>query len=165
MTISKTSNLWFTWSIVIFVLLLPPLFLNCAAQGGQEATTSNAKAKFDTDFFPINPWCSYFRSGLSGMADCNFTTAGFFVESKDLPYCKKLGLKAILPSGLPRDFVRLSELSDEEIDRRIKEAVSETKNNPNVLGYFLIDEPGATAYHALGVAVQAVEKYAPGKLA
>ena len=99
------------------------------------------------------------------MAECNFTTAGFFVDPKDIPYCKELGLKAILPSGLPRNYGNLVKMSDAEIEAQIKRAVWETRNDPRVLGYFLIDEPGAIAFHALGVAVKAVKKYAPGKLA
>ena len=165
MTISKTSNLWSGLLITMFIVFLASLLLNGSTQGEQEATASNVEAKFSPDFFPINPWGSHFRAGLPPMAECNFTTAGFFVTTEDIPYCKEVGLKAILWSGLPRNYGALAKMSDVEIEAQVKKAVWETRNDPRVFGYFIIDEPGAIAFHALGVAVKAVKKYAPGKLA
>ena len=165
MIISQTSNLWSGWLIRMFIVFLAPLILNGHAEGEQQATASNMEDNFSSDFFPINPWGSHFRAGLSPMAECNFTTAGFFVDAKDIPYCKELSLKAIIWSGLPRSYGALAKMSDEEIEAQVKKAVWETRNDPTVLGYFIIDEPGAIAFHALGVAVEAVKKYAPGKLA
>ena len=140
------------------------LFLNSEAPG-EQAGVPSAKAAFCPGFFPINPWGSHFRSGLTLMAECNLTTAGFFVDPKDVPYCGELGLKAIVWSGLPRNYGNLVKMSDADIEAQVKKAVWETRNDPRVLGYYLIDEPGAIAFHALGVAVKAVKKYAPGKLA
>ena len=165
MIISQTSNLWSGWLVRMFIVFLAPLFLNGDTRGEQEATASNVEAKFSPGFFPINPWGSHFRAGLAPMAECNFTMAGFFVTPEDVPHCKELGLKAIIWSGLPRDYGALAKMSDEDIEARVKKAVWETRNDPTILGYFIIDEPGAIAFHALGVAVKAVKKYAPGKLA
>ena len=90
MIISQTSNLWSGWLIRMFIVFLAPLILNGHAEGEQQATASNMEDNFSSDFFPINPWGSHFRDGLPPMAECNFTTAGFFVDAKDIPYCKEL---------------------------------------------------------------------------
>ena len=52
-----------------------------------------------------------------------------------------------------------------KIDERIEKVVQETKDLPNVIGYYIVDEPGAYKFKALAAAVAAVKKYAPGKLA
>ena len=160
-----TTNLWCSGWVVTLVLASVLLSAEGRAQNGPEPTASAPEAPFSPDFFPINPWGSHFRHGLAPMAECHFTTAGFFVDAKDIPRCEELGLKAVVWSGLPRNYGELAKMSDEAIDAQVKKAVWETRHDPRVLGYFLIDEPGAIAFHALGVAVKAVRKYAPGKLA
>ncbi len=133
----------------------------------------------DPDFFPILPWdplegwdgkrTDYEVNGLESLVACHFNMAGF-VRPKDLPRCRKLGLGAILlPSGggvLPLKYQReWKHLSDEEIDRRVKAMVKAGGANPALCGYFIMDEPGVADFPALGKAVAAVAKYAPGKLA
>ncbi len=127
------------------------------------------------DFFPILPWSPQHGwkapfeikrpQGLESIAECNFTMAGF-VRPEDLPLCEKLSLAAIVvpDSGLVmgREW---RTLSDAEIESRIIRIVVKTKHSPAVMGYFITDEPGATAFPALAKAVAAVKKYAPGKLA
>ena len=155
MALSKTSNLRCGWLVIVFIVFLAPLFSNGAAQG----------EPFSPDFFPINPWGSHYVSGISTMAESNFTTGGFFVEPDHVPYVEAMGLNSILPSGLPRNYGDLMTWSDAAIEAQIESAVWETRNDPSVLGYFIIDEPGAIAFPKLSVAVQAVKTYAPGKLA
>jgi hypothetical protein len=131
------------------------------------------------DFFPILPWDAYHgtkkplidrgTSGLEGIAECNFNMAGF-VLPQDLKWCKKLGLGAIMfptneafdTPGSTRDW---RNLSGEKIDDRIKQMVKAAGSSPAVMGYFIMDEPGAKDFPALGRAVAAVKQYAPGKLA
>lgn len=131
------------------------------------------------DFFPILPWDPYHgwgrpsierqTNGLESIAQCNFNLAGF-VLPRDLPLCRKLGLGAIL---LPTDpaFTNLQylldwrKLSDAEIDRRVKSMVTSAGSNPAIMGYFITDEPAIQDFPALGKAVAAIKKYAPGKLA
>lgn len=132
------------------------------------------------DFFPILPWDPYHgwarpniersrSDGLASIAECNFNLAGF-VLPKDLRECRKLGLGAII---LPSDsaftnFQYLCDwkkLSDAEIDRRVKDDVAAAGSNRAIMGYFIMDEPGAGDFPALAKAVAAVKKYAPGKLA
>jgi hypothetical protein len=130
------------------------------------------------DFFPILPWDpqhTWYRplvnesNGVDTIAECNFNMAGF-VLPKDLLRCKKLGLGAIV---LPTDaactnfdyFLQWKKLSDAEIDRRVRDMVRGAGRNPAVAGFFITDEPGVSDFAALGKAVAAVKKYAPGKLA
>jgi len=56
-------------------------------------------------------------------------------------------------------------LGDEEIDARVKAFVETCGTSDAILGYYIIDEPSASMFPALGKAVAAVRKYAPGKLA
>ena len=127
------------------------------------------------DLFPILPWDVLHgwkephrnpKNGLESIAECNFTLAGF-VKPEDLPLCEKLGLAAIMAPSIGDKpwFGKWREMSAEEIDRAVKEIVEATGDSPAVLGYFIMDEPGAPAFPALAQAVAAVKKYAPGKLA
>ncbi len=131
------------------------------------------------DFFPILPWSPYHGwkkpfvehrpNGLESIAECSFNMAGF-VWAKDLRRCEKLGLGAIV---VPADDDAVSpayrrewkNLSDEGIERRIKDMVRAAGKSPAIKGYFIMDEPGVRDFPALGKAVAAVKQYAPGKLA
>ena len=127
------------------------------------------------DFFPIVTWDRRVgwkgagRSGdggLQGVADCHFTVAGF-VRPEDVPLCERLGLAAIVaPSEATKPwFPNWKNLSDDDIDRGIRLMVEKSGNGKAVLGYTIMDEPGAAAFPKLAKAVAAVKKYAPGKLA
>jgi hypothetical protein len=127
------------------------------------------------EFFPILPWDALHdwkkpyrapKRGLENIADCGFTMAGF-VKPEDLPLCEKLGLKAIMAPAETEEpwFGEWRKLSDQEIDKRVKEMVDRTGQSRAVLCYFIMDEPGAPSFPALAKAVAAVKKYAPGKLA
>ncbi len=130
-------------------------------------------------FFPILPWDPYhgwsnpFRehpqNGLESIADCNFNMAGF-VFRKDLPLCARLGLGAIVLSvdyedTYPTYQREWKKLPGEEIEHRIKQMIRACGKSPAIKGYFIMDEPGAADFPALGKVVAAVKKYAPGKLA
>lgn len=132
------------------------------------------------DFFPILPWDPYHgwakpnlehteENGLRSIAECNFNFAGF-VLPRDLKECRKNGLSAILFSRDPAftnvDYIfKWRQLSNADIDRRVRDLVRGGGNNPVVKGYFITDEPGVQDFPALGKAVAAVKKYAPGKFA
>ena len=131
------------------------------------------------DFFPILPWSPYHGwarpfiedrpNGLESIAECQFNMAGF-VFRKDLRLCEKLGLGAIL---LPVDDADTSptyrrewrKLTEDEIERRIKQIIRAGGKSPAIKGYFIMDEPGVKDFPALGKAVAAVKGHAPGKLA
>jgi hypothetical protein len=131
------------------------------------------------EFFPILPWDPYHgwrapgveerRNGLESIAECHFNMAGF-VLPKDLRQCEKLGLGALVlptdPAFTNFNYLRAwKKLSDAEIDRRVAQMVKAAASSRAVMGYFITDEPGVEDFPALGKAVAAVKKYAPGKLA
>jgi hypothetical protein len=138
------------------------------------------RAEFSNpDFFPILPWDPYHgwgqplvegrKLGLESIAQCSFNLAGF-VLPKDLPLCQNLGLGAIMLTTDPaftnvQYIYAWKKLSDDEIDRRVRLMVRGAGSNPAVVGYFITDEPGVSDFPALGKAVAALKKYAPGKLA
>ena len=156
-----------------------------AVAGGCATTDRQAQAGLDRadisspGFFPILPWDAYHgwgqpwieerKHGLESIAECHFNMAGF-VLPKDLPLCRKTGLGAImLPSDAAftkaRYFRDWKNLSDQQIERRVKDMIAASGSNPAVKGYFIMDEPGASDFPALAKAVAAVKRYAPGKLA
>lgn len=141
---------------------------------GQEPSPPEA-LDYSRDLFPILPWDvlhgwkAPFRDpkhGLESIDACNFTLAGF-VTPRDLPLCEQLGLAAIMAptKGDEPWFGKWREMTDDEIDQTVKQMVEAAGDSPAVLGYFLMDEPGAPAFPALAKATAAVKKYAPGKLA
>jgi hypothetical protein len=100
--------------------------------------------------------------GLASLAQCGFNTAAF-VRPQHLAEVERLRTKCILA---PQEFpVPWRKLSDEQIEATVKKMVDEAGGSPAVAGYFLADEPGEPDFAALGKAVAAVKKLAPGKLA
>jgi len=138
-------------------------------------TVSNAQLKnydgikFPTKFYPILPWNNV-DSGdsLKDIADCNFNTV-FILRPNDIHRVEKLGLKAIMYMDfhVKPDINNLRlfrNLTDQEIENKVINLISITGNSKAIIGYFLMDEPSALDFHALGVAVAAIKKYARGKL-
>ena len=127
------------------------------------------------DFFPILTWDKLrgwkppyrdAQQGLASIAECHFTIAGF-VNVEDLPACEKLGLMALVPpdektAAAGREWLKLS---DAQIDERVKGMVARSRTSKAVLGYFIMDEPGVTAFPTLAKVVSAVKRHSPGKLA
>jgi hypothetical protein len=123
--------------------------------------------------FAILPWDQMRRidgpadrvHGLASLVDCNFTYAGF-PRVADLKACEKLGLKAIV---FPDEALGLTKrhhhLTDEQIENAIRTLADETKASPACVGYFILDEPGASEFADLGKIVAAIRRHAPGKLA
>lgn len=100
--------------------------------------------------------------GLASLAQCGFNTAAF-VRPQHLAEVERLHLKCILAA---QDFpIPWRKLSDQQIEATVKQLVDEAHGSPAVAGYFLADEPGEPDFKALGKAVAAVKKLAPGKLA
>ena len=137
---------------------------------------SQSASPFSADFFPILPWGTYpnwikgkeapSKEGLASIKECGFTIAGF-VRPSDLKECERLGLKAIvIPERGGLSWLRdCKTLGDATIEERIRALIAAAGDSSAVLGYYIIDEPGADLFPALGKAVAAVRKSAPGKLA
>jgi len=126
-------------------------------------------------FFPIMPWdgargwssqIDGFKHPLESVAECNFTVSGF-VGPADLPVCERLGLKAVMIHDREAEPWKSKwvGVSDEAIDATVKHWVEESGKSSAVWGYYVTDEPGTPKFPALGKAVAALAKYAPGKLA
>jgi hypothetical protein len=144
------------------------LFIShCLAQ----PTSTSATLQLPPDFFPITTWegspqdqdmMAIPASGLESIRDCGFTVAAF-VDARLLPECERLGIKAIVAQHRPG--TKWATFTDEDITTFVKKMVDDSMDSPAVLGYLLMDEPGAKQFPALGKAVAAVHKFAPGKLA
>lgn len=142
------------------------------AKGIPQPRVAISPAGFETvsfDAFPVMPWDSQpggkkWKNGVDTIAACSFNFAGF-VWREDLPACEQNGLAAIMLSKKrikPRGW---RDLSDAEIDGWVKRFVDESGQSLAIAGYFIVDEPGAGDFPALGKVVAAVRKYATGKLA
>ena len=129
--------------------------------------------------FPIFPWdhlASWgeqyqpLEEGIKSMAECSCTLSGFVADERGVQIAKENGLKCIYELNI--DTFDERNFTEEEIqekianlDLHIKERVESTKDDPDVIGYNLRDEPGAYHFRCLAAAVASVKKYAPGKLA
>ena len=119
--------------------------------------------KLQDGFFPLFPW-----GGLEGtdkmlgsISECEFNMPGF-LPIDALPIAKKYSMKAIVRFPAPL----YTEGEDvEAYGEKVRQAVASTKDDPDVIGYNLIDEPGADKFPLLAVTVAAIKKHAPGKLA
>ncbi len=159
--------------------ILPTLLLLSALSVSPAADRFPRTDFRQPDFFPILNWdplhgwdgktrdCE--TNGLESLKECHFNIGGF-VQARDLGQCKKLGLGAIyLPEEPPIPALTYQSqwktLSDAEIERRIKAMLKAGGSNPALKGYFIMDEPSASDFPALGKAVAALRKYAPDKFA
>ncbi len=120
------------------------------------------------DFYPLYPWGGHSYGSESvgdfdKIVDCGFSMPTFVSES-DLPAARRAGLHSFILS-MGTGNINLLDANEEEVDAFVKEHVASTKDDPEVMGYYLIDEPGAKKFPALGMFVAAIKKYAPGKLA
>jgi hypothetical protein len=82
-----------------------------------------------------------------------------------LPACEKLGLKAIVRPETPFVPPNGKPLSDEELDRNVRELAEKTRDSQTCVGYYICDEPGASQFAYLGKVVAAIRRHMPGKLA
>ncbi|OHB52890.1 MAG: hypothetical protein A2Y12_03590 [Planctomycetes bacterium GWF2_42_9] len=144
---------------------------NQIENNSSELTYQGADLRFPANFFPILPWDWFDNSnganmnnGLASMAECNFTMS-IFIKPELLPESEKLGLMSIVGSFGEENGIRTNSLTDDQIDSKVKELVEKSKNSTALLGYHIIDEPGASCFPTLAKIVKAFRKYDPGKLA
>jgi hypothetical protein len=105
--------------------------------------------------------------GLKGMADCYFNISDASdAKKQNFSLCKKLALGVVISAEgkhlVGGDWMKMS---DQEIDEYVKKMVKSGGNKKSIIGYHICDEPSSLAFPKLAVAVAAVHKYAPGKLA
>ena len=114
-------------------------------------------------FYPLFPWGGLGDTDemIGSISECGFNMPGF-ISADALPIAEKYSMKTIIRFPAPL----YTEGEDvEAYGEKVKEAVAPTKDNPDVIGYCLTDEPGADKFPALAVTVAAIKKHAPGKLA
>ena len=163
-----------------YILIAPLLTISCTptCQPVQEEAAPMARLTWQEvlaqdSFFPLMPYepMHGFRKriehpyGARSMVDCHFSLAGFGLR-EDLPEMERLGLRTILwPAGGFIDRKKWDSFTPAEAEAIMRQAIADGGDSPAILGYFISDEPGASAFPALAAAVRAVEQYAPGKLA
>lgn len=129
--------------------------------------------------FPLFPWdhlaswgAQYqpLDQGIASMAECDFTMSAFVGTPETAEIARKNNLYCIYDVGIERIDQR--KLSEEElnaaldrVEETVLKAIEETRDMPNVLGFGLMDEPGAYNFKGLARAVDTIKKHAPGKLA
>jgi hypothetical protein len=160
------------WILCYLVWFACTACVSCGAakQAAAVPPPTSATSRLADDFFPIMTWELPPRSGrfsdadagLSSVAACGFTVAGF-VPPAMLPECKRLGLRAIVFGG--DEIRRWGKLSDEQIEASVANLVHGTERDETVLGYFICDEPGVAEFPAIAKAVTAVKRLAPGRIA
>lgn len=123
------------------------------------------------DFYPILPWdfLGEPEYALKDVVDCNFTVGGF-IRPYDVGRVESHGLKAIIDMELDIRGHSLHRriwrnLTDEEIESKVRILIENSGNSDAILGYFIMDEPSVLDFPYLRKAVDAVRKYAPDKLA
>ena len=105
--------------------------------------------------------------GLKGMADAYFTISDASdAKKQNIKLCEKLSLGVVI-SAEGKHLVGgyWMKMSDQEIDDYVKQMVKSAGKSKAIIGYHICDEPSSLAFPKLAVAVAAVRKYAPGKLA
>ena len=154
-------------SATMCLMVFPAMSLHAQTTG-----TSTAGWLPD-DVFPITSWEALAaktdlfgakKNGADSLRDCGFNVAAF-IRSEHVPLCEQLGMRALVAEGFPESQNKWAPLNDTQIEARVRRLIGNTAADKIVIGYFLEDEPGTSEFPALGKAVAAVKKLAPGKLA
>jgi len=187
MNMTENFNFMSNWLLVMAVLFCNSLIWEGIVRADQDAISSTDKdsksvtaegsyhqgseLKFPPYFFTNLPWDWFdqenganLNHGLDSMAECHFTMS-IFVEPVNLPLCEKLGLMTLVATFGSDESIRKNALTDAAIEEKVRQLVEKSGNSKAVLGYHIMDEPGASCFPTLGKIVQAFRKYAPGKLA
>ena len=82
---------------------------------------------------------------LEDIKDCGFNVAGFMAPEY-VEVARKVGIQCIVDDPRISKHVLTEEMSDEEIARRVGEAVAKFKGDPAVFGYYVMDEPVAPVF-------------------
>ncbi len=154
----KTFN--FNWMKKLFIIGV--FMLGILSAFSQTKNTS----RLSPDEFVIMPWDwpANDSATLKDIYDCGFNMAGF-VSTDALDAVTQAGLKAFVSDNSIRVARNGSELSDEEINKRVSAIAMKTVQNPTVFGYYMIDEPGASMFPYLKKWKDAWSKNAPNALA
>jgi hypothetical protein len=149
------------------VVLAAILTVGIAGQQGTPSRTERIR-----DLFPVMPWELQMEKralldepghGIESLRACGFDTVAF-VRPDQLEKAEKAGMRALV--GPPGDLrLNWRGMSDQAILDHVESLVDDAGESEALIGYFLADEPSASDFAALGKAVAAVKRLAPGKLA
>ena len=115
--------------------------------------------------FPILPWgCTPGdRKSLESISECGFNLAGF-VKPQALDAVAEAGLKAFVIDETTHVSDEAANFNPQQIEKLVKALVARTKGHKAVFGYYLRDEPGASAFAGLGRWAKAFRKAHAGSL-
>lgn len=127
------------------------------------------QAKFSPQAFLISGYYHHNKinnrdKALRQMAECYLNMADAS-DHQNYNLCEKLGLSVFASKGPHLNGGDWMKLSDQEIDAYVKDMVKKGGKSKSIIGYYICDEPSALAFPKLAKAVEAVNKYAPGKIA
>jgi hypothetical protein len=143
---------------IIAAVVLPLLGLGATAQ-------SEGVPMLTPEQFAVLPWgwTPGDADVLAGIRECGFNLAGF-VSPEHLDLVAAAGLKAIVSDpGTHADDAACG-LAAAEIVRRVQASAAKVGGHPACFGYYLRDEPGASAFAGLAQWVTAMQEAAPGVL-
>jgi hypothetical protein len=153
--------------VAVALLVMAAILLGCASSRPSTARTGATGGRF-----VIMPWelkretqalLDEPTHGIDSLRACGFDTVAF-VRPDQVAGAERAGMRALV--GRPTDLhVPWRTLPDHAIVVRVRELVAAAGKGDAVLGYFLADEPSVADFPALGKAVAAVRRIAPGKLA
>jgi len=151
-----------TWTMRLFVLAPVSLVLcSCAL----------AQGPWLPDEYPISYWVGpprefNTRAAWQTVKDCNFTVCGQYGgysvadNHRMLDLCAELGLKALVVDGRTSWEAAFSD----EHPKLIASLVADYGSHPATYGYFIIDEPSADRFPALGKVSQELQRQDPRHL-
>lgn len=131
----------------------------CAAPCRSQVDTSMLKP----EEFAILAWGGVPADAaqMRGIREAGCNLAGI-VPQVNLDLVRDAGLKCFVTSGETHVSDENARLPDDEIETRVKALVASVAAHPAVFGYYLRDEPGASAFDGLGRWTRAFEKASPG---
>lgn len=143
------------------VILTCLLKLLITASAGEQQIETMPKP----EEFAILPWgwTPGDLKSIKDIRDCGFNLAGF-VAPEHLDLVSQAGLKCIVSAPTSHISDTDAAMGEKEIDERVQALIQRVAGHKAVFGYYLRDEPGASAYPGLARWSAAYRKAAPHAL-
>jgi hypothetical protein len=118
----------------------------------------------DTNFFPIMAWnwVPNDPAVLKKMKEGGLTVAGFAAPGT-LDTCHVAGLKAIVSDSRTSGYDWAGKIDPAAMSSNVAAIVREVGSHPALIGYYLRDEPSASAFPGLAAVADLLKKLSPGK--
>ncbi len=148
------------WQWRFAVMLLGATWADAQVAATLPAVSRNARPG---SFFPLMAWdYADSEATLEAMRDAGINAVAF-VRPAMLGACARIGIKAIVFDETVAGGRWDRPFDADAAVRGLEELIPKVNAHPAVYGYHLKDEPGANEFPALGKAVAAVRRLAPGK--